>query len=436
MAEVLRRFDQPEDWTPHRLRDISSRITSRYSSGPATVLTISGAKGLVDQEAYFSRRVASKDLSAYYVLRRGDFAYNKSYSSGYPFGVIARLERHDGGVVSPLYICFRITSRRCSPEFLAHAFEAGILDERLNMIAREGSRDHGLLNVRVEEFFDSTIQLPELGVQQCIAEILSTVDEAIEQTEKLIAKHQQIKAGLMHDLFTRGLTPNGRLRPPHTEAPHLYKDSPLGPIPKEWEVKPLKDITARITDGSHQAVETEEDGVVPFLYVSCIRGNQISYETAAKISLSTYDRISAGRKPRPGVILYTAVGSYGYAALLHSNSPLAFQRHIAYIDASSSRAFAPFLAWLLNCPVLRRHADRVAEGNAQKTVTLRELGKYPILMPERGEQEQTAHAIDHAADAIQKLSEDRAKLLEVKRGLMHDLLTGEVEVAMLEEEPS
>ena len=72
--------------------------------------------------------------------------------------------------------------------------------------------------------------------QRRIAEILSTVDEAIEQTEALIAKYQQIKAGLMHDLFTRGVTPDGHLRPTRTQAPHLYKESPLGWIPKEWEV--------------------------------------------------------------------------------------------------------------------------------------------------------------------------------------------------------
>jgi len=270
--------------------------------------------------------------------------------------------------------------------------------------------------------------------QASIAEILSTVDEAIEQTEKLIAKHQQIKAGLMHDLFTRGLTPDGRLRPPHTECPSLYKDSPLDPIPKEWDMCRLGEVVARITDGSHQAVAVESDGTIPFLYVSCVRENKISFDGAAMISSGTYDRISAGRKPKAGVILYTAVGSYGYAAMLHSDSPLAFQRHIAYIDASSGGAFAPFLAWLLNCPVLRRHADRVAEGNAQKTVTLRELAKYPIPVPESGEQERIAQAIDHAADAIQKIVKERAKLLEVKRGLMHDLLSGEVEVPIPEAE--
>jgi type I restriction enzyme, S subunit len=83
------------------------------------------------------------------------------------------------------------------------------------------------------------VPVPDSQVQYRIAEILSTVDETIEHTEALMAKHQQIKAGLMHDLFTRGVTPDGHVRPTRFEAPHLYKETPFGWIPKEWETNPL-----------------------------------------------------------------------------------------------------------------------------------------------------------------------------------------------------
>lgn len=89
------------------------------------------------------------------------------------------------------------------------------------------------------------ILLPPLLQQRRIAEILGAVDEAVEQTEALIAKQQQIKAGLMHDLFTRGLTSDGHLRPPQSEAPDLYQDSPLGWIPKEWEAELLENVEVR-----------------------------------------------------------------------------------------------------------------------------------------------------------------------------------------------
>ncbi len=94
----------------------------------------------------------------------------------------------------------------------------------------------GMSNLKVADYLRHCIDLPDSNTQTTIADILATIDDAIEQTEALIAKTQQIKAGLMHDLFTRGVTPNGELRPPRSEAPQLYKQSPLGWIPKEWEI--------------------------------------------------------------------------------------------------------------------------------------------------------------------------------------------------------
>ena len=93
------------------------------------------------------------------------------------------------------------------------------------------------LEVNKKDTENFEIFIPNPQTQHHVAEILSTIDEAIEQTEALIAKTQQIKAGMMHDLFTRGVTPDGHLRPPHEEAPQLYKESPLGWLPKEWEIR-------------------------------------------------------------------------------------------------------------------------------------------------------------------------------------------------------
>lgn len=269
----------------------------------------------------------------------------------------------------------------------------------------------------------------ELADQKRIAEILSTVDKAIEQTEALIVKTQQIKAGLMHDLFTRGVTADGKLRPSRKEAPQLYKESPLGWIPKEWEVARLKDIARRVTDGSHQAVSTSLTGEIPFLYVSCVHDGEIVWENAAKITIDTYLKISPGRPPKPGIILYTAVGSYGNAALVSSSELFAFQRHIAYIDATDSILEPGFLVWYLNSEMAKRHADRTAEGNAQKTITLRELSKFPILVPPKPEHIAIQSALDKSFALLRDQKAEQSKLFELKRGLMEDLLSGRVRPA-------
>src|SRR5690606_17078293 len=163
MHEFKRAFaGQPSDWPRYELHQVAERVTTRNASRNNNVLTISAQHGLVSQSEFFNRRVASADLRNYYLIERGDFAYNKSYSSGYPFGVMRRLERYGVGVVSPLYICFRPDSERTDSNFLAHYFEAGILEEGLGLVAKEGIRNHGLLNVAVGDFFGLQIAVPPL----------------------------------------------------------------------------------------------------------------------------------------------------------------------------------------------------------------------------------------------------------------------------------
>ncbi|MER7735910.1 hypothetical protein ABTX80_34030 [Streptomyces erythrochromogenes] len=162
-----------------QLRDVVSRVAIRNSASNTNVLTISATHGLVSQEEYFNRRVASTDLSQYYLLRKGDFAYNKSYSAGWPVGVVRRLQRYKEGVVSPLYICFRPDTELVNPSYLQHYFDSGVLNEDILLIAKEGVRNHGLLNVGVEDFFKLPMRLPTLPEQQRIAEILDGMDEQI-----------------------------------------------------------------------------------------------------------------------------------------------------------------------------------------------------------------------------------------------------------------
>ena len=96
------------EWKANRLRNITTRHTKRNTIGNTNVLTISAQYGLINQAEFFNKAVASDDKSNYFLLEKGDFAYNKSYSNGYPFGAIKRLTRYEVGIVSPLYICFRI----------------------------------------------------------------------------------------------------------------------------------------------------------------------------------------------------------------------------------------------------------------------------------------------------------------------------------------
>ena len=190
------------EWKANRLRNIATRHAKRNAIGNTNVLTISAQYGLINQAEFFNKAVASDDKSNYFLLERGDFAYNKSYSNGYPFGAIKRLTRYEVGIVSPLYICFRIKERSVSGEYLEQYFEAGLMNHEIQAFAQEGARNHGLLNIAVDDFFNSKILLPSPEEQTAIAEVLSTADREIELLQQDIEQEKEKKKALMQLLLT------------------------------------------------------------------------------------------------------------------------------------------------------------------------------------------------------------------------------------------
>lgn len=192
----------PSEWKMTRFNKMFSRLMRKNTESNNNVLTISAQYGLINQNDFFSKSIASDDKFNYFLLRKGEFAYNKSYSNGYPFGAIKRLDSYEKGIVSPLYICFMASEQNQCPEFYLQYFEAGMINKEIHAFAQEGARNHGLLNISVDDFFNSCLLLPPLDEQKKIAEILSTQDKIIELKEKLIEEKKSQKKYLMQQLLT------------------------------------------------------------------------------------------------------------------------------------------------------------------------------------------------------------------------------------------
>ena len=192
-------FDEP--WRAERLSDFADRITRKNSKNETDLpLTISSKDGLVDQVSYFNKTVASKDMSGYYLLKNGEFAYNKSYSVGYDFGSIKRLDRYPMGALSTLYICFVL--KRHESDFIKAYFDSLKWYREIYMISAEGARNHGLLNVPTEEFFDTKHYLPEnTDEQRKIANFLIAIDKKIAAQQSLVDNLKKYKRGLSDSLF-------------------------------------------------------------------------------------------------------------------------------------------------------------------------------------------------------------------------------------------
>ena len=193
-------FDEP--WKAEKLSDFAERVMRKNTNNETSLpLTISSKDGLVDQISYFNKTVASKDMSGYYLLKNGEYAYNKSYSVGYDFGSVKRLDRYDMGALSTLYICFAL--KKHDSDFIKAYFDSLKWYREIYMISAEGARNHGLLNVPTDEFFDTKHYIPQdLAEQRKIADFMIALERRIEAQQSLVDSLKKYKRGLLHDVLS------------------------------------------------------------------------------------------------------------------------------------------------------------------------------------------------------------------------------------------
>lgn len=192
-------------WPVVKLSSICSPVTRRNADGATHVLTASARLGLVDQLEYFSKDVSGADLRDYYLLRRGEFAYNRSTSEGYPYGAIKRLDRYDEGVLSTLNICFKLDDEAVDSDFLCRLFASGVMNRELGQVCQVGSRAHGLLNVTKSDFFALRIALPATTEQRRIAHYLATAEREVALLRSIGEAYARQKQALA----VAQLSPNG-----------------------------------------------------------------------------------------------------------------------------------------------------------------------------------------------------------------------------------
>ena len=194
--------DEQKEWKVFKLKDFASRITRKNNGATDIPLTISAQYGLIDQRDFFSKVVASADMSGYYLLRKGEYAYNRSTSNEYPFGSIKRLELYNEGAVSTLYLCFSVIRNVIISDFAKWYFESSQWYRSVNEICAEGARNHGLLNVPTDGFFNTTHILPtDIKEQIIIAAFLSLIQGKLEKAQTLLDELTRLRNGLMQKLF-------------------------------------------------------------------------------------------------------------------------------------------------------------------------------------------------------------------------------------------
>ena len=190
-----------DPWEQRKLGELTHRITRKNENSESDLpLTISAQYGLVDQRAYFNSQVASHDMSGYYLLQKGEFAYNKSTSGDSPWGAVKRLTDYEKGCLSTLYICFGLDS--ADPDFLVTYYETDRWHHEVQLIAAEGARNHGLLNITPSDFFETKLTLSISSIEQrWIGALFQRLDSLITLHQRKLDLLNNVKKSLLEGMF-------------------------------------------------------------------------------------------------------------------------------------------------------------------------------------------------------------------------------------------
>ena len=276
-------------------------------------------------------------------------------------------------------------------------------------------------------FQSVTCNIPvSLKEQRKIADCLDTVQKTIEKTEALIQKYQQIKQGLMHDLFTRGVTPEGKLRPHREQAPELYKETLIGWMPLQWDVVHVHDLCSDVVDCPHSTPVYKGHGI-PCIRTADMEMGQLLTEQAYKVDYKTYLKRVQRLIPRNGDIIYSREGErLGIASPVRKEIVCLGQRVMLLRPLHETDP--NFLLWSMNLPTFYRQVVSGLGATTSPHVNVGDIKKIMTCRPPKKEQEMIGKLIAAVQIKLEKEENFKNKLLLKKSGLMHDLLTGTVKV--------
>lgn len=397
-------------WEKKTLGDIVERVTRKNRDNQTDVpLTISSLDGLVDQRDYFKKTVASKDMSGYFLLQNGEFAYNKSYSVGFDYGSIKRLDKCPCGALSTLYICFGLKPNvDIDSDYLTHYFDSQKWNSEVAAICAEGARNHGLLNVSTSDFFDINIMSPSLPEQRKIADLLSAVDAVIAAQQAEVDAWEQRKKGVMQKLFSQ-------------EVRFRADDGSDFP---DWEEKTLGE-EGQFYGGLSGKGKDDFD---------CGNGRFVTYMNVYKNTFASRDamgRVKVGdtekqNKVRYGDILFTqsseTVDEVGLSSVyLYNDEPYLNSFCMGYRFNNLDNVCPEFIGYCMRSNEIRKSIMLMGQGISRINLGAKRLATVKYKIPSLSEQRKIADCLASMDEVIQKSKGELAKWQELKKGLLQQM---------------
>ena len=383
-----------DPWEQRKLGEVAHRVIRKNEGTQSDLpLTISAQHGLVDQRDYFNNQVASRDMSGYYLLENGEFAYNKSTSGDSPWGAIKRLTKYEKGCLSTLYICFGLDLG--DPDFLVTYYETNRWHGAVQMIAAEGARNHGLLNIAPDGFFETVLTLP------CSTEEQKQIGCFFTQLNSLITLHQRkydklctVKKSMLDKMFPK---------PGETE-PEIRFEGFTDP----WEQRKL---------GGLFFESNERSSSMEILSVSVAKGiypaSESNRDTNPGASLENYKVVHKGDVVYNSMRMWQgAVGSSDYDGIVSPAYVVA--RPIIELDSTC-------FGYLLKRPEMLYKYLCDSQGNSKDTQTLKynRFADIEVTMPVNLEEQRVISACLGRADTLITLHQRKLELLRnIKKSLL------------------
>lgn len=419
-SENLRRIGEVADTNPETLPSTTPR-TFRFR-----YIDLSSVEsGFINWAAVSEVAYGAAPSRARRVVRPLDVLFGTVRPNLRSHGFIY-VESQDPLVASTGFSIIRAKDGVSYPAYLFHALMSRGVGAQAERDA-VGSSYPAVNDADVRQF---QIFVPTYSEQVKVAQILDTLDTVIHETEAIIAKLNAVKQGLLHDLLTRGIDANGELRPLRTEAPQLYKKSPLGWIPKDWEVERLSDACSAIVDCPHSTPHFQDEGVLVARTMH-IKDGTFQQSSASRVSEREYFERIARLTPVPGDLIFTREAPVGEAFVIPNGMQVCLGQRVMLLRPKPGKLIAEFLLAQIYSGAVKDRIATLTSGTTNPHLNVSEVKDFEIPLPSLEEQQRIAERVSSLEDRIQYEMQEREKWVASKAGLMDDLLSGRVGVTPL-----
>lgn len=396
-----------DPWEQRKLGDAFERVVRKNTNNESRLpLTISAQDGLVDQITYFNNRVASRDVSNYYLVYNGEFAYNKSTSDGYPFGAVKRLDWYEKGVLSTLYIVFALKHpEKDDSDFMTVFYDTDRWHRGVAERAAEGARNHGLLNISADDFFDIDTTMPEDKVEQeKIGRLLKKLDTLITLHQRKYERLVNIKKSMLDKMFPQ----NG------ASVPEIRFKGFTDP----WEQRKLGEIAKEV-------VRNDPASDAPIMMITAGNGfieqsDRYAFNNAGE-SLKKYILLECGELAyNHGASKLRPYGSC-FALTTVEKARIPFVYHCFSVEKSNPE----FLSIELNGANVENQLRKIVSSDARMdgllNIAYSEYTEVTVQLPKKEEQDWIAKFFKHLDTLITLHQRKLEKLQNIKKSCLEKM---------------